>query len=176
MISNLKIRESRPSDVAGIEQVYVDAFPDEDLLPLVRELLDLKQSVISLVGMRENVIVGHISFTFATSREGKIRSRYWLRSRSRQLCINRGSEARWFRPVLSTWKTQILVMSLFSVTRPITVVLDLRQRTKSLHHIHCRRNGVEHGSLSNCAMQKCFMGEDCLCRNHGVKLHCGLLE
>ncbi len=64
MISNLEIRESRPSDATGIEQLYVDAFPDEDLLPLVRELLDLRQSVISLVGIREKVIVGHISFTF----------------------------------------------------------------------------------------------------------------
>ena len=70
MISNLEIRESRPSDAAGIKQLYVDAFPDEDLLPLVRELLDLRQSVISLVGIRENVIVGHISFTFCSVEEG----------------------------------------------------------------------------------------------------------
>ena len=49
MISKLEIRESRHSDAIGIEQLYVDAFPDEDLLPLVRELLDLRQSVISLV-------------------------------------------------------------------------------------------------------------------------------
>ena len=71
MISNLEIRESRPSDAAGIEQLYVDAFPDEDLLPLVRELLDLRQSVTSLVGIREKVIVGHISFTFCCVEEGK---------------------------------------------------------------------------------------------------------
>ena len=64
MISKLEIRESRPSDVAGIEQLYVDAFPDEDLLPLVRELQDFGQSVISFVGIRDKVIVGHISFTF----------------------------------------------------------------------------------------------------------------
>ena len=71
MISKLEIRESRPSDVAGIEQLYVDAFPDEDLLPLVRELQDFGQSVISLVGIREKVIVGHISFTFCQVEGGK---------------------------------------------------------------------------------------------------------
>ena len=71
MISKHEIRESRPSDAAGIEQLYVDAFPDEDLLPLVRELLDLRQSVISLVGICENVIVGHISFTFCHVEGGK---------------------------------------------------------------------------------------------------------
>jgi putative acetyltransferase len=71
MISNLEIRESRPSDAAGIEQLYVDAFPDEDLLPLVRKLLDLRKSVISLVGIREKAIVGHISFTFCNVEGGK---------------------------------------------------------------------------------------------------------
>ena len=71
MISNLEMRESRPSDAAGIEQLYVGAFPDEDLLPLVMELLDLKQRVISLVGIREKVIVGHISFTFCRVEGGK---------------------------------------------------------------------------------------------------------
>ena len=71
MISKLEIRESRPSDATGIEQLYVDAFPDEDLLPLVRELLDFGQNVISLVGIRENVIVGHISFTFCLVEGGK---------------------------------------------------------------------------------------------------------
>ena len=71
MISKLEIRESQPSDTTGIEQLYVDAFPDEDLLPLVRELLDFGQSVISLVGIRENVIVGHISFTLCHVEGGK---------------------------------------------------------------------------------------------------------
>ena len=71
MISNLEIREGRPSDATGIEQLYVAAFPDEDLLPLVRELLGLRQSVISLVGIREKVIVGHISFTFCHVAGGK---------------------------------------------------------------------------------------------------------
>lgn len=71
MMSELEIRESRHSDASGIEQLYVDAFPDEDLLALVRELLDLKQSVISLVGVRENEIVGHICFTFCHVDGGK---------------------------------------------------------------------------------------------------------
>lgn len=71
MIGKLEIRESRSNDATEIEQLYVDAFPDEDLLPLVRALLDLRQSVISLVGVRENVIVGHISFTFCSVEGGK---------------------------------------------------------------------------------------------------------
>ncbi|MBT6095530.1 MAG: N-acetyltransferase [Rhodospirillaceae bacterium] len=64
MIHDLKIRESRPGDAAEIERLYVDAFPDEDLVPLVRELLDFGPSVVSLVAVREQAVVGHIGFTF----------------------------------------------------------------------------------------------------------------
>jgi putative acetyltransferase len=71
MIDGLKIRESQPGDVVGIEQLYESAFPDEDLIPLVRELLDLRQNVKSLVGMREDMLVGHISFTICHIEGGK---------------------------------------------------------------------------------------------------------
>ncbi len=71
MIVKLEIRESQPVDATGIEKLYIDAFPDEDLIPLVRELLNFEQNVISLVGIHENVIVGHISFTFCHVEEGK---------------------------------------------------------------------------------------------------------
>ena len=64
MTKKIEIRESLPGDAGGIEQLYVAAFPDEDLLPLVRELLDFGQSVISLVATGENGIAGHIIFTF----------------------------------------------------------------------------------------------------------------
>ena len=64
MTDKLEIRKSLPGDANRIEQLYLDAFPDEDLLSLVSELQDLEQSVISLVGLRENEIVGHIIFTF----------------------------------------------------------------------------------------------------------------
>ncbi len=70
MIGKLEIRESRPGDATGIEHLYRDAFPDEDLLPLVRALLDFGQSVVSLVGIRESVIVGHISFTLCHVETG----------------------------------------------------------------------------------------------------------
>jgi len=71
MKSSLEVRQSRPGDATGIEQLYVDAFPEEDLLPVVRELLDYGQNVLSLVGIRENIIAGHISFTFCHVDGGK---------------------------------------------------------------------------------------------------------
>jgi len=39
MTESVEIRESTPDDLVAIESLYPEAFPDEDLLPLVRELL-----------------------------------------------------------------------------------------------------------------------------------------
>jgi putative acetyltransferase len=64
MTGKLEIRQSQRDDAGDIEQLYVDAFPEEDLTGLVRELLDFGESVLSLVGIHDNKIAGHISFTF----------------------------------------------------------------------------------------------------------------
>ena len=50
MLDELEIRESVHTDVAAIESLYPQAFPDEDLLPLVRDLLQDKAIAVSLVG------------------------------------------------------------------------------------------------------------------------------
>ena len=57
MIEEIEIRTSLPSDVASIEKLYPDAFPDEDLLPLVRELLREEPIVLSLVGIVDRALV-----------------------------------------------------------------------------------------------------------------------
>ena len=59
----LEIRESTPSDFGAIESLYPEAFPDEDLLPLVRDLLEDVAVRISLVGAIDARIVGHAIFT-----------------------------------------------------------------------------------------------------------------
>ena len=63
MIEETEIRKSLPSDIASIEKLYPDAFPDEDLLPLVRELLSEETIVQSLVGIVDRALVGHVIFT-----------------------------------------------------------------------------------------------------------------
>jgi putative acetyltransferase len=50
MPEKLEIRESRRDDSAAIESLYLKAFPDENLLPLVRDLLSDAVASISLVG------------------------------------------------------------------------------------------------------------------------------
>jgi putative acetyltransferase len=55
----------RSDDLAAIEVLYQDAFPDEDLVPLVRALLANRDDVLSLVTRDRNGedVTGHGAFT-----------------------------------------------------------------------------------------------------------------
>jgi len=63
MTEKLEIRDSVSADFGAIELLYPEAFPDEDLLPLVRDLLPDTAVVMSLVGTIDAQIVGHAIFT-----------------------------------------------------------------------------------------------------------------
>jgi putative acetyltransferase len=63
MPEKLEIHESRRDDMAAIESLYPEAFPDEDLLPIVRDLLNDAVAAISFVGTIDMRIVGHAIFT-----------------------------------------------------------------------------------------------------------------
>lgn len=57
------LRDGAPTDLAALERLYPAAFPTEDLLPLVRDLLAGRGDVLSLVAVRDQELVGHIAFT-----------------------------------------------------------------------------------------------------------------
>ena len=61
--SGIEIRSSLSSDTEAIEELYPVAFPKEDLLPLLRELLSEQDNVLSLVAIGDGKLVGHIVFT-----------------------------------------------------------------------------------------------------------------
>ena len=63
MQNEYEIVESTARDVASIVSIYPLAFPDEDLVPLVRELLDGRDDVLSLVAIVDSKVVGHVAFT-----------------------------------------------------------------------------------------------------------------
>lgn len=63
MTKGLKIRDSLSADWAAIESLYPEAFPEEDLLALVRDLLADEAITTSLVGEIDSQIVGHVIFT-----------------------------------------------------------------------------------------------------------------
>ncbi len=63
MTEKLEIRDSAPGDLRAIESLYPEVFPDEDLLPLVRDLLQDTTVTTSIVGVIDSRIVGHVIFT-----------------------------------------------------------------------------------------------------------------
>jgi putative acetyltransferase len=60
------IRKGDPADLDRLVEVYRGAFPNEDLLPLVRRLLLEEQQVLSLVASLDHAVAGHIAFTPCT--------------------------------------------------------------------------------------------------------------
>jgi putative acetyltransferase len=73
--AGIEIRDTRPDDLAAIERLYADAFPDEELRPLVRTLLQETPGVLSLAATAETdaeteaaagagpALVGHVAVT-----------------------------------------------------------------------------------------------------------------
>lgn len=63
MSNNLEIRASVESDAAEIGSLYSQAFPDEYLQPLVQDLLQDLTITVSLVGLLDSRVAGHVIFT-----------------------------------------------------------------------------------------------------------------
>ncbi len=61
--SQTVIRESGVADIPAIERLYAAAFPEEDLLPLLRDLLGLGSGVLSLVAEADGAVAGHVAVT-----------------------------------------------------------------------------------------------------------------
>ena len=59
----IEIRDGRPTDLPALERLYPAAFPTEDLLPLVRDLVGAPDGILSLVATRDGEVVGHVAFT-----------------------------------------------------------------------------------------------------------------
>lgn len=66
MTEHITLRESLPDDRAAIEALYGQAFPQEDLLPLLRDLLQETGITLSLVATVIDGLVGHVVFTLCT--------------------------------------------------------------------------------------------------------------
>lgn len=69
MSGSVDIRDSVTGDLDALETLYRDVFPEEDLVPLVRELMSPGAAGFSLVGSASGEIAAHISFTMCTISE-----------------------------------------------------------------------------------------------------------
>ncbi|MEM8651501.1 MAG: hypothetical protein AAGF54_13285, partial [Pseudomonadota bacterium] len=59
----IEIRETTSSETAEVLALYPLAFPDEELRPVVTQLLELGDGVLSLAAFKANALVGYIIFT-----------------------------------------------------------------------------------------------------------------
>lgn len=71
------IRVATPNDLAALEELYPQAFPEEDLLPLIRDLVNLgPPTVLSLVAIDDATkggdILGHAMFTMCTMGDDNV--------------------------------------------------------------------------------------------------------
>ncbi len=71
MTTKSHIRESGADDIEPINALYPAAFPDEDLLPLVNDLLRESTGVLSLVATAGATLAGHIAFTRCHGADSK---------------------------------------------------------------------------------------------------------
>lgn len=62
-LTDSHIRRTQNYDTEQIKELYFNAFPEEDLLPLVQELYQDKINVLSFAFDEHNNIIGHIYFT-----------------------------------------------------------------------------------------------------------------
>lgn len=69
-MDSFHIREGGLNDFATIERLYPDAFPHEELRPLVRRLLQETPDVLSLVAIAESALIGHVVFTSCSVTDG----------------------------------------------------------------------------------------------------------
>ena len=74
MTDRPQIRESYHGDVNGIEALYPEAFPEEELLPVVRDLLADTAAVTSLVATIDNRVVGHVIFSTCGVTDSRVKA------------------------------------------------------------------------------------------------------
>ena len=63
VMDNLDIFEGVSGDFTQIDRLYPDAFPNEELRPLVKALLKDTPGVLSLVARAASALIGHVIFT-----------------------------------------------------------------------------------------------------------------
>jgi putative acetyltransferase len=62
----MEIRSSTSQDKAPLKSLYDDAFPTEDLVPLVDALLACTGETVSLVAVEDAKVIGHVLLTFGS--------------------------------------------------------------------------------------------------------------
>ena len=69
MTNKVMIRETTSGDIAQVLALYPQAFPEEELRPVVSALLEKGPDVLSLAGFDGDALVAHVLFTTCGTEE-----------------------------------------------------------------------------------------------------------
>lgn len=69
-IEGCVITKGEAQDAEALVDLYRDAFPDEDLTGLIRELLKAPADVVSFVARRAGAVVGHVALSRCAATDG----------------------------------------------------------------------------------------------------------
>ncbi len=69
MTNKLMIRQTTPADTAQILTLYPQAFPDEDLRPVVSALLKQGSQVLSLATFDGDALIAHVLFSLCKTKD-----------------------------------------------------------------------------------------------------------
>jgi len=72
MAEGLELRTTTLGDLDDLQRLYREAFPDEDLFPLVNDLLSGTAPLISFVAITNGRVSGHVIFTFCSIEPGNV--------------------------------------------------------------------------------------------------------
>ncbi|MFD3190466.1 GNAT family N-acetyltransferase [Sedimentitalea sp. HM32M-2] len=72
MTARPQVRETTPQDIAEILKLYPQAFPDEDLRPVVAALLAERRGVLSLAGFDGDDLMAHVLFSRCATGDGNM--------------------------------------------------------------------------------------------------------
>ncbi len=70
--ADIEIKHATTRDLESLRQLYLDAFPDEELYPLVTDLLGGTAPVLSLLAVTGGKPVGHVVFTHCSVEPGSV--------------------------------------------------------------------------------------------------------
>lgn len=70
MSNKLMIRKTVSADFTQVLALYPQAFPEDDLRPVVSALLEDESDILSLAAFEGNALVGHVVFTICGTEEG----------------------------------------------------------------------------------------------------------
>lgn len=63
MQTDIQIRDNQPTDTDALIDLYAKVFPEEDSVPVLRDLLAADENVFSLVAVQNEAVVGHVGFS-----------------------------------------------------------------------------------------------------------------